>query len=194
MTGAGLNDHGLARLHDAMVSHVERGAMPGLIALLARGGHAHVDVIGTGSFGDSRPMPRDAVFRIASLTKPIAAVAAVILMEDGALRLDDRVDELLPELANRRVLRSIDSELDDTVPAVRPITVEDVLTFRLGFGTVMVPPGTYPIQRAEEELQLRTLGPPWPPTPHPPDAWMQRLGSLPLMHQPGDHWIYNTGA
>ncbi|HSS08808.1 MAG TPA: serine hydrolase domain-containing protein [Acidimicrobiales bacterium] len=177
-----------------MVSHVERGAMPGLIPLVARRGRAHVDVIGAGAFGDNKPLSRDAIFRIASLTKPIAAVAAMMLIEDGVLGLDDTVDELLPELASRKVLRSLDAELDDTVPAVRPITVNDVLTFRLGFGNIMVPPSTYPIQRAEEELQLKSLGPPWPPTPHTPDVWIQRLGTLPLMYQPGERWLYDTGA
>lgn len=194
MASSGLNEDGLARLHDAMVSHVEQGAMPGLISLVACRGRAHVDVIGAGAFGDRRPMSRDAIFRIASLTKPIAAVAAMTLIEDGVLRLEDTVDELLPELANRKVLRSLGSELDDTVPAARPITVSDVLTLRLGFGNIMAPPRTYPIQRAEAELHLASLGPPWPPTPHTPDAWMQRLGSLPLMYQPGEQWLYDTGA
>ena len=194
MTSTGLSERGLARLHDALAGHVERGAMPGLVALVARRGAPHVEVIGAGAFGDRRPMGRDAIFRIASLTKPITAVAAMMLVDDGVLRLDDTVDDWLPELANRKVLTSLDAELDDTVPALRPITVDDVLTFRLGFGVLMVPPGTYPIQRAEEELQLKSLGPPWPPTPHTPDAWIQRLGSLPLMHQPGEQWMYNTGA
>ncbi|MGH7750975.1 MAG: serine hydrolase domain-containing protein, partial [Candidatus Dormibacteria bacterium] len=116
MTGAGLTEDGLDRLHDAMAGHVERGAMPGLIALVARGGRAHVDVIGAQAFGGGMPMSRDSIFRIASLTKPVAAVAAMMLVDDGVLRLDHTVDDLLPELANRRVLRSLDAELDDTVP------------------------------------------------------------------------------
>jgi CubicO group peptidase (beta-lactamase class C family) len=175
-------------------AHVERGTLPGLIALVARGTDAQVEVLGTKSFADPEPMPRAAIFRIASLTKPITAAAAMILVDDGVVRLDDPVDELLPELANRRVLRSIESELDDTVPAVRAITLEDLLTFRLGFGSVMAPPGTYPIQVAEAELQLRTLGPPWPPTPHDPDQWIAAFGTLPLIRQPGEAWMYNTGS
>jgi len=83
----------------------------------------------------------------------------MVLVEDGSLSLDGSVEDLLPELANRRVLKTLHSELDDTVGALRPITLEDLLTFRLGFGSVMVSPGTYPIQRAEAELQLKTLGP-----------------------------------
>ncbi len=194
MRRAGLSEDGLARLHDAMVSHVERGAMPGLITLVAGHGTTHVDVIGAGAFGDRKPLSRDAIFRIASLSKPIAAVAAMMLVEDGVLRLEDSVNELLPELANPKVLRTVDAELDDTVPAIRPITVDDLLTFRLGLGHPMAAPGTYPIQRAEEELQLKAFGPPWPPTPYTPDAWIHHLGSLPLMYQPGEQWLYDTGA
>ena len=162
--------------------------------MLARQGSVHVEVAGTKAIEDAEPLRRDAIFRIASLTKPISAFAAMILVDDGALRLEDSVEELLPELANRRVLRSLDAELDDTVAAIRPITLEDLLTFRMGFGSVMAPPRTYPIQRAEEELQLATLSPPWPPPPYSPDEWIRRLGTLPLMDQPGEQWMYNTGA
>src|SRR6476659_2110597 len=106
-----------------------------------------------------------------------------------------QVDALLPELANRRVLRALDAELDDTVPARRPITLEDLLSFRLGFGSVMAPPGSYPIQRAEAALGLQSIGgPPWPPVTHDNDSWMAALGSLPLMYQPGEQWLYNTSA
>jgi len=136
------------------------------------------------------------VFRIASLTKPIAAAAAMMLIEAGVIGLDSIVDDLLPELAGRRVLRTITGDLDDTVAAQRPITVEDLLTFRFGFGFTMelLPAGESPIQRAEMDLELRTLGPPWPPTPHPSDEWLRRLGTLPLMYQPGERWLYDTGT
>jgi CubicO group peptidase (beta-lactamase class C family) len=116
------------------------------------------------------------------------------LVDEGLLRLSDTVYEWLPELIGQPVLRRLDSDLDDTVPAMRAITVEDLLTFRMGFGAIMAPPGATPIQRAEAELELRTLGPPWPPTPHSPDRWMALFGELPLMAQPGEAWMYNTGA
>jgi CubicO group peptidase (beta-lactamase class C family) len=177
-----------------MARHVERGEMPGLITLVAHNGEAQVDVIGTKNFGDREPMPRGAIFRIASLTKPITAAAAMILVDDGKLHMEHAVDELLPELTGQRVLRSLDAALDDTVPARRSITLNDLLTYRLGFGAIMEPPGTYPIQTAEEALRLTTLGPPWPPTPLTPDEWIHAFGSLPLMHQPGDVWMYNTGS
>ncbi len=177
-----------------MQSHVDRGAIPGLVALVARDDDAHVEVLGTRALGDAEALQRDAIFRIASLSKPIAASAAMILVDEGTLGLDDPVQNLLPELADRRVLRRLDAELDDTVAAARPITLLDLLTFRMGFGSIMAPPRTFPIQRAEEELRLMTLGPPWPPTPHTPDEWMRHFGSLPLMAQPGEQWLYNTGA
>ncbi len=190
-----LSRAGLTRLHDLLAAHVDEGQLPGLVALLARGDDVHVEVIGTPAFTDAAPLRRDAIFRIASLTKPITAVTALTFVDDTTLRLDDPIDELVPELANRQVLRAIDAALDDTVPARRPITLEDLLTFCMGFGTLLAPPGSYPIQAAETELGLRSIGgPPWPPGPHDADGWIKALGTLPLMHQPGERWMYNTSA
>jgi CubicO group peptidase (beta-lactamase class C family) len=110
------------------------------VTVVSRRGAVHVDTIGTTAIGGRDPMRRDTIFRITSMTKPIAAAAAMILVEECALRLDDPVDRLLPELADRRVLRRLDGPLDDTVPANRPIVVRDLLTFRMGLG-VMLGPG-----------------------------------------------------
>ena len=96
--------------------------MPGLVALVSRRGETHVEAIGRQSFESDAPMRRDTIFRIASMTKPITAAAALILVEQCKLRLDDPVDDLLPELANRRVLKSLEGPVDDTVPAKRPIS------------------------------------------------------------------------
>ena len=125
---------GLDRLHAAMAARVERKEMPGLVTLVARGDEVHVDAIGAKAFGSPEPMRRDTLFRITSMTKPILATATMLLVEDGTLALDDPVDRWLPELADRQVLRHIDGPLDDTVTAHRPITVDDLLTLRLGFG------------------------------------------------------------
>jgi CubicO group peptidase (beta-lactamase class C family) len=190
-----LSSDGLALLHETMAAHVAAGHLPGLVTLVAHGDDLHVDTIGSPSFGSEAPLRRDAIFRIASLTKPITAAATLSLIDEGLLQLGQPIDELLPELANRRVLRAIDAELDDTVPAERPITLEDLLSYRFGLGSVMAPPGSYPIQRAEAELGLHSIGgPPWPPVAHDPDGWMAALGSLPLMFQPGQEWLYNTSA
>ncbi|HLY82227.1 MAG TPA: serine hydrolase domain-containing protein, partial [Acidimicrobiales bacterium] len=112
----------------------------------------------------------------------------------GRLSLDEPVDRLLPELAGRRVLRRLNGPVDDTVAAARPITVRDLLTFRAGFGMILAPPTEYPILQAEQSLELMSVGPPIPVTPHGPDEWMRRMGTLPLMHQPGEQWGYNTGS
>jgi CubicO group peptidase (beta-lactamase class C family) len=180
-------------MHDVMAGYVERGDVPGLVTLVSRRGEVHVDALGTMAVGGRDPLRRDTIFRIASMTKPITAVAAMILVEECALRLDEPVDPWLPELAGRKVLRAIDGPLDDTVPAHRPITLRDLLTFRMGFGIVMAPPDTYPIQKAMSE-PLLGQGPPSPSTPPAPDEWIRRLGTLPLMHQPGEKWMYNTGS
>jgi CubicO group peptidase (beta-lactamase class C family) len=117
------------------------------------------------------------------------------LVEEGTITLDQPVDGLLPELADRRVLRRPDAELDDTVPARREITVEDLLTFRCGLGSPMVAPGSTPLMRAEAALDLKSIGgPPWPPTHHDVDSWIAALGTLPWLAQPGERWLYNTSA
>jgi CubicO group peptidase (beta-lactamase class C family) len=178
-------------MREVMARAVERGDVPGLVALVHRRGETHVAALGTMAAGGDAPMRRDTIFRIASMTKLITAAAAMILVEECRLRLDDPVDDLLPELADRRVLRRIDAPLDDTVAAERSITVRDVLTFRLGIGAVMAPPGSYPIQRAMDEAGI-DRGPDGPTCG--PDEWIKRLGALPLVHQPGAAWMYHTGA
>jgi CubicO group peptidase (beta-lactamase class C family) len=194
MSTRGLSKARLARMHHVMSGHVERGELPGLVTLVSRHGDVHVDALGMKAIGGSEPMRRDTIFRIASMTKPITAAAAMILVEECRLRLDEPVDRVLPELANRKVLKRLDSPLDDTVPAKRPITARDLLSFRMGFGSVMAPPGTYPIQKAMRDLQIGGDGPPNPATAPATDEWMRRLGTLPLVHQPGEQWMYHTGS
>ena len=191
MSTGGLFMTRLGHMHDIMAGHVERGYLPGVVTLVGRRGEAHVDAIGTKAFGGSEPMERDTIFRVASVTKPIVAAAAMILVEECKLRLDEPVDPWLPELAARRVLRVVDGPLDDTVPANRPITLRDVLTFRLGIGAVMVFPPRYPIQHAMAEAGVAP-GPTL--TSHAPDELMARFGGLPLVHQPGEEWLYNSGS
>ena len=193
--GGGLAPGRLERMRAVLGAAVDRGEVPGLVALVHRRGETHVAALGAmaaaGDPGAGVPMRRDAIFRIASLTKLVMAVAAMTLVEECRIRLDDPVDDLLPELADRRVLRRPDGPLDDTVPADRPITVRDLLTFRMGLGAVMAPPGSSPIGRAMAEAGLA----PSPDLPSfGPDEWVKRLGTLPLMHQPGATWMYDTGA
>ena len=185
---------GLANLRAGLERHLAQGYAPGVVAVVSRGAESHVLPLGTRAVGGSEPMQRDTIFRIASMTKAVTAVATLMLIEDGKLRLDEPVDRLLPELANRRVLRTLASPLDDTVPARRPITVEDLLSFRLGWGIVLAPPGTYPIQKPIADLELAGFGMPNPARPYGPDEWLRRLGTLPLMAQPGEQWLYTTGS
>jgi CubicO group peptidase (beta-lactamase class C family) len=132
----------LNRMHDVMAGYVDRGDVPGIVTLVSRHGEVQVDAIGMKTAGGRDPMRRDTIFRIASLTKPIAAAATMILVEECKLRLDEPVDRLLPELTARKVLNRLDGPLDDPAP----------------------------------------------------DEWIRRLGTLPLMHQPGEKWMYHTAS
>jgi CubicO group peptidase (beta-lactamase class C family) len=194
MSVGGFSESRLRRMHGIMAGHVERGRVPGIVTLLSRRGEVHVDTIGMKALGANDPMRRDTIFRITSMTKPITAVAAMILIEECKIRLDDPIDNLIPELANRRVLKRIDGPVGDTVPANRPITVRDLLTFRMGLGMIWEPSSSYPIQKAINELQIVGFGAPNQSTPIDADEWLRRVGTLPLMHQPGERWMYNTGS
>ena len=193
MSTGGFSKTRLSHMHDVMAEYVDGGDVPGMVSLVGRHGEVNVDAMGLKAVGGKDPMRRDTIFRIASLSKPITAAATMILVEECKLRLDEPVDRLLPELANRKVLKRLDGPLDDTVPANRPITVRDLLTFRWGFGLLLAPPDAYPIAKAGAELQIG-MGPPMPDAMPAPDEWIRRLGSLPLMYQPGERWLYNTGS
>jgi CubicO group peptidase (beta-lactamase class C family) len=182
----GFSKSRLERLRDVLDGYVRRGEVPGAIALVSRGGKTHLE-----QAGDVQP---DTIFRIASMSKPVVAAAAMILVEDCVLRLEDPVDDYLPELASRQVLTRFDAPLNSTVPARRPITVRDLLTFTLGLGFgegMWGPPGTVPIMDA---LTALGQGAPKPAEFPPVDEWMRRLGELPLVCQPGERWLYNTGS
>jgi len=176
----------LGRVRELLERHVGSGFVPGVVAVLARPGEVHAEATGNLAFegaGSRTAMAGDTICRLGSMTKPIVAACAMTLVEDCTLRLDDPVDDLLPELADMRVLADPDGPLEDTVPANRPITLRDLLAYTLGTGMVPAEPGTIPISDA-----LSTLGQP------PPDEWIRRLGTLPLVHQPGERWMYDTAA
>jgi CubicO group peptidase (beta-lactamase class C family) len=194
MRADALNKERVADLRATMNGYVAGGDIPGIVTLIARGDEVYVDAIGRKTVGGEEPMRRDTIFRIASITKPIAAAATMILVDDGKLRLDEPVEGWLPELGNRRVLRCMDSRSDDTVPAKRSITVRDVLNSTFGFGSVMARPGTYWIQELIRDGHLGGDGPPHPSLTPCTDEWMRRLGELPLMYQPGERWLYNTSC
>src|SRR5215469_14726602 len=184
----------LERMHEILSGYIDRKEMPGLVALVSHHDDVHVETLGTLSFNQSAPMRTDTIFRIASLAKPITAVAAMILIEECRLRLDESIERWLPELANRRVLKSMSSEPGDTVPALRAITVRDLLTYRMGFGSVMATPDTYPIQRLIREYRIGGDGPPMPSQAPGTEEWLRKLGSLPLIAQPGEQWMYQVSG
>jgi CubicO group peptidase (beta-lactamase class C family) len=189
-TTSDLSKDRLGRLHDIMARHVRQGAAPGLVSVVSRRGEAEIDAVGVTALGGRQAVRPDTIFRISSMTKPVTAVATLILLEECVLRLDEPAERFLPELASRRVVRRIDGPVDDTVPARRPITVRDLLTFRMGFGGYF---GPCPVNDAAAPLQL-SVGPPQPSLPPAPDEWMRRFATLPLMFQPGERWLYHTGA
>ena len=184
------------RVIEILEQHTRTGYLAGAVALVGRGARAEVVAVGDRSREAPGVMQRDSLFRITSMTTPITAAATLMLVDEGKLRLDERIDHWLPELAHRRVLRSPSSPLDDTVPAKRSITVEDLLTGRCGLGFVPTLEEDSPLQRRIAELQLLGFGfgPPDPSSPIGPDEWLRRLGTLPLMAQPGETWMYNTGT
>ena len=174
-----------------MKRHVDRGYVPGVVTLVSRRAETHIDAFGTFAFGGGPVMREDTIFRLASMTKPVTAVATMTLVEECRLRLDDPVDAWLPELAHPRVLRAIDAQLDDTVPAARSITLRDLLTFRCGYGEPGFLAPRAPLQAALAAAQLPLVAWPFAGTA---DEFMKRLGALPLAFQPGERWLYHMPA
>jgi CubicO group peptidase (beta-lactamase class C family) len=166
---------------------VEAGVVPGALVGLRHHGVTTVEAIGTTVLDGEPPLGSGAQVRISSNTKPLVAALTLLLAEDGVLGLQDPVERFLPELAARRVLRRVDGDLDDTEPAWRSITVEDLLTMRMGFGWVFE--CECPAVGRATELELG-FGPPDPMGPPPPDEWIARFATLPLLEQPGSVWRY----
>jgi CubicO group peptidase (beta-lactamase class C family) len=175
------------RLIAAIRPFVEAGVVPGAVVGLRKRGEVTVDGLGTTAPAGEDPLLVDAQVRISSNTKPMVAALTLLLAQDGVLGLDDPVERFLPELADRRVLRRLDGPLDDTEPARQPVTVEDLLTMRLGFGWVVE--SECPAVDWATELELG-FGPPDPPALPPPDEWIARFATLPLLEQPGSVWRY----
>jgi CubicO group peptidase (beta-lactamase class C family) len=190
VTTGGLSSKRLARVRDVLGRLVDAGHAPGAVAVVARHGEVHIETTGNLAFegtGSRTPMAADTICRIASMTKPIVAACAMTLVEDCTLRLDDPVDAFLPELADMTVLADPNGPLEDTVPAKRPISLRDLLTYRFGTGMVLAESGAVPISDALDSLNR--LDP-----ERPVDEWIRRLGTLPLVYQPGERWMYEIAA
>ncbi|MGW7019012.1 serine hydrolase domain-containing protein [Streptomyces decoyicus] len=180
----------MTNLHDILKTHISDGPVPGAVTLVAHGDRAEVQAVGSADVDGTSPMARDSLFRIASLTKPVVAAAVMMLVEDGRIALDDPVGNWLPELASPTVVRSPDGPVDEVVPAVRPITVLDLLTSRAGYGF----PSDFSLPVVGRLFSDLKQGPPQPQLVPAPDAWMAALSRIPLLHQPGDGWLYNTSS
>ncbi|HEU5475536.1 MAG TPA: serine hydrolase domain-containing protein [Actinophytocola sp.] len=154
------------------------GSVPGAVGLVGRGDHVEVAAVGE--------VEQDSIFRLASAAKPITAAAVMMLVEAGLVGLADPVDPWLPELAEPRVVRTPESPLDDTVPARRAITVRDLLDFRAGYGFTdfELPAVAALFERVQDIYDPKIVG--------PVDEWMAELSRIPMLHQPGEAWLYNT--
>ena len=178
----------MTSLRDILQPHVSDGPVPGVVALIARGERAEVEVIGHADAEGRTAMARDSIFRIASISKPVTAAAVLMLADDGVLAPDDPVERWLPELAAPMVVATPASPVGDVVPAARPITVADLLTFRAGYGF----PSDFSLPAVALLFSELRQGPPQPQSVPAPDEWMKRLAGIPMLHQPGEAWLYNT--
>ncbi|MGW0859194.1 serine hydrolase domain-containing protein [Streptomyces sp. NPDC002690] len=175
-------------LHAFLEPYAERGTVPGAVALVARGERVDVAASGAADTDGSPPMARDTIFRLASLTKPVTAAATMVLVDEGRLALGQPVGNWLPELSAPKVVRAPDGPVDDVVPARRPITVFDLLTFRAGYGF----PSDFALPAVAPLFSELNQGPPQPQAVAEPDTWMRTLSRIPLLRQPGEAWLYNT--
>jgi CubicO group peptidase (beta-lactamase class C family) len=193
MTSGALSKVRLKRLENTLESYVERGEVPGAAAMVWRRGELYSLTVGNLELNGRERMPLDAIFRLSSLTKPITAAAAMILVEECRLRLDDSLDGWLPELADRRVLKTLNGPIDDTVPAKRAITLRDLLTYRMGFGQIWASADAYPVLKQAASLNILPTLTGMGNAPAP-DEWLRRVGTLPLMYQPGERWMYGFAS
>ncbi|MEU6762758.1 serine hydrolase domain-containing protein [Streptomyces sp. NPDC046853] len=181
----------MADLRKTLETHVSNSSVAGAVGLVARGDRSEeVAAVGSVDVEGTAPMARDSIFRIASLTKPIVASGVMMLVDEGRIALDDPVGRWLPELASPNVVRTPSSPVDDVVPALRPITVSHLLTSRTGYGF----PSDFSLPALAPLFSELKQGPPQPQAVPDPDVWMAALSRIPLLHQPGDGWLYNLSS
>ncbi|WP_328355349.1 beta-lactamase family protein [Mycobacterium sp. NBC_00419] len=170
----------LADNRTSIAEAVDGGLLAGAVTLVWRHGKVlQVNEIGSRDVEANLPMQRDTIFRIASMTKPVTVAAAMSLIEEGKLALTDPVSRWLPELADLQVLVDPTGPLDRTVPARRPITIDDLMTHRSGLAYTFSVLG--PLSRAYAQVSFR----------QDQDHWLAEIAQLPLVHQPGERLTYS---
>lgn len=181
----GLSAQALAQIPPALQAVIDAGDLSGFVTLVWRKGEvAQVNTLGYRDIAAKAPMTRDTLFRIASMTKPVTSTAALMLVEEGKLKLADPVTRWIPELANLQVLQDAGGPIEATSAAARDITVEDLMTHRSGLAYGFTSIG--PIAHAYEDRLGPALG-----TPLSPDQWLAALGTLPLSYPPGERFHYS---
>jgi CubicO group peptidase (beta-lactamase class C family) len=188
----GLSSERLERVSRALRSEIEAGKFPGAVALVARKGHVvYFESFGVRDPASGAPMGKDAIFRLYSMTKPFASVAAMMLMENGNLLLSDPVAKFLPQLAKREVsVSQLDPAtgkvVDSVVPADRDMTIQDLLRHTSGLVY-----GSFTPNQQIKELYAKN-GVDWANVT--PEEQIERLGKVPLAHQPGTTWEYSLST
>ncbi len=184
-TPGDFDSEALARAPGAVKTAIDAGDLAGAVTLVwCKGKVAQVAAQGMADLEAARPMRRDTLFRIASMTKPVTSVAALMLMQEGKLALDDPITRWAPEFADMRVLKSATGPLDETYAAARDITIDDLLTHRAGlaYGFTSMGPIAHAHEAALGDVLNASLS---------PDAWMKALGALPLSYPPGERFHYS---
>ena len=175
------------QLQTVLQESVDKGQLAGAVVLIDRNGQTECAVAGWRDIENDLPMERHTIFRIASMTKPITSVAALMLLDEGRIKLDDPISRVAPEFAKMRVLRSPDGPLEDTEDANRQITFEDLLTHRAGLTYADFHRG--PIAQAYRETLGGDID-----SDVAPDDWIRGLAGLPLIAQPGSAMTYGTAT
>jgi CubicO group peptidase (beta-lactamase class C family) len=181
----GFNAEALARIAPTLQPIADAGDLSGFVTLLFRHGEiAQINTIGQRDVDKKLPMERDTLFRIASMTKPVTSIAALMLMEEGKFKLDDPITKFAPEFKTMRVLKDAQGALGETVPAAREITFDDIFTHRSGlaYGFSSLGPIAHEYARVLGDVLNNEMT---------PDAWMKALASMPLLYQPGERFHYS---
>jgi CubicO group peptidase (beta-lactamase class C family) len=181
----GVDQAALAQIAPALQGVIDAGDLSGFVTLIWRKGEElQFNALGHRNIETGAPMTRDTLFRIASMTKPVTSIAAMMLMEEGKLRLDDPISKWAPEFAEMRMLKDPTGPVEDTYPSPRQITVEDLMTHRSGlaYAFTSIGPIAHAYQKALGDVLTNEMT---------TDAWLAALAKLPLSYPPGDRFHYS---